>query len=127
MLAPLATEPYRLPYALTVVMPHVQISTAAAYALVQPNDRDRSDLAAVVRSNDLERWRRELVNDFEAPLLAQHPEIRTARQHLLDAGAGYAALSGSGAAVFGVFEQDADARQAAEEARAGGLRAWTSA
>lgn len=125
-LEPLADEPYHLPYALAVVMPPVQVATAEAYALVHPNDLGRSDVRAVVCSNDLDRWRRELVNDFEAPVLARHPEIREARQRLLDAGAGYAALSGSGAAVFGVFERAGDAERAVAEAEASGLRAWTS-
>ncbi|MEP0545424.1 MAG: 4-(cytidine 5'-diphospho)-2-C-methyl-D-erythritol kinase [Rhodothermales bacterium] len=127
VLEPLADEPYRLPYALTVVMPSVQVATAAAYSLVEPKVEGRPDLRDLVRSNDLERWRRDLVNDFEAPILARYPEIRAARQRLLDAGAGYAALSGSGAAVFGVFEQTANARDAATEAEAAGHRAWTSA
>lgn len=123
-LAPLASEPYRLPYALTVVMPPVRVSTAEAYGLVRPNDRARPDLGAIVRSNDLEWWRRELVNDFEAPVAARHPEIRAARQRLQEAGAGFVAMSGSGAAVFGVFEQAEDARRAAEAAEESGHRAW---
>lgn len=123
-LEPLAEDPYHLPYALAVVMPPVQISTAAAYALVQPHDRGRPNLRDVVTSNDLARWRRELVNDFEAPVLKRYPQIHRARQRLVEAGAGYAALSGSGAAVYGVFERGEDARRAAEEARRQGMTAW---
>ncbi len=126
VLEPLAAA-YRLPFALTVVMPPVQVATAAAYALVEPNDVSRPDLRSLVRSNDLARWRRDLVNDFEAPTFARYPEVRDAHRRLLDAGAGYAALSGSGAAVFGVFEHAAQARAAAAEAEARGLRTWTSA
>ncbi len=128
LLEPLGTpaEPYRLPFALAVVMPPVQVSTAEAYALVRPNDRARPALRAVVRSNDLARWRRDLVNDFEAPILARHPEVQAARQRLLDAGAGYAALSGSGAAVFGIFERQGDAERAAAEASGDGAQTWVS-
>ena len=127
VLEPLTDKPYALPGALVVVMPRVQISTVEAYGLVRPDDRDRPDLRAVVRSNDLDRWRRDLVNDFEAPILERHAEIRAVRDRLLDAGAGYAALSGSGAAVFGVFERRAEAAQAALEAESLGLPVWTSA
>lgn len=123
-LEPLASESYRLPFALTVVMPPVQVATAEAYALVRPRNQRRPDLRDLVQSNDLSRWRRELVNDFEAPILARHPEIHGARRNLLDAGAGYAALSGSGSAVFGVFERGADAERAAAAAEAVGLRVW---
>ena len=110
VLEPLADEPYRLPFALTVVMPPVQVSTATGLRSREPNEEGRPDLRALVCSNDLDRWRRELVNDFEAPILARYPEIRAVRQRLLDAGAGYAALSGSGAAVFGVFERQSEMR-----------------
>lgn len=128
ILAPLSGDdgaPYRLPFALVVAVPRVHVATAEAYRLVTPNDRDRPDLAAIVRSNDLARWRRDLVNDFEAPILARYPEVREAKGRLLDGGAGYAALSGSGAAVFGVFEREADARAAAEMLRADGCRVWS--
>lgn len=123
VLAPVG-EAYEFPFALAVVMPPVHVSTAEAYALVTPSEANRPDLRAVVASNDLERWRRELVNNFEAPILARHPEVRAVKQALEEAGAGYAALSGSGAAVFGVFEQPEAARQAAEAARVEGWQAW---
>ncbi len=118
---------YALPYALAVVMPPVTVGTAEAYGLVRPDDRGRPDLVALVRSNDLERWRAELANDFEAPILERHPEVADAKRLLEAAGAGYASLSGSGAAVFGVFEREDDARAAAEGAERRGLRTWTSA
>lgn len=124
ILEPLANESYRVPYAIAIVMPPVQIATAKAYSLVRPSRRDRPDLRAVVRSNDLERWRRELVNDFEQPILARYSEVDIAKQRLLEAGAGYAALSGSGAAVYGVFEREEDAQRVAEEARHQGTVAW---
>ena len=126
VLEPLAEPAYVMSYALTVVMPDEPIGTAEAYGLVRPDDQARPDLRAVVRSNDLDRWRRELVNDFEAPIFARYPTIRGAKRRLLDTGAGYAALSGSGAAVFGVFERADEAEAAAEAARAEGLDAWWS-
>src|SRR5690606_11016050 len=65
-LTPLLDEggrPYRLPFALVVAVPPVHVATAEAYGLVTPEDLGRSDLAAVVPSNDLDRWCAELVND----------------------------------------------------------------
>ena len=104
---------YRLPYALVVAVPPVHVSTPEAYGWVEPHAADRPDLRSVVASNDLARWRRELANDFEEPVLARHPSIRAVREQLVAAGAGYAALSGSGAAVFGVFEEAEAAEVAA--------------
>lgn len=115
-------DPYRIPFSLVVVVPGAQVSTAAAYARVQPHETGRPGLAALVRSDDLSRWRAELKNDFAPVVFAAHPEIEAARDLLMDAGAGYAALTGSGGAVFGVFADGGAAEAAAEAARQSGHR-----
>lgn len=122
-------DPYVVPYHLCVVVPQVAVSTKEAYALVTPREDRGLDsgpqlLEEVVLSNDLDRWRRELVNDFEPAVFARYPEIASVKQMLIDAGAGFAAMSGSGSAVFGVFEQDAEVTAAVEAARAQGMLAW---
>lgn len=122
LIDPATQEPYQLPFATVVVVPPVQVSTAEAYRMVRPNDTARPDLRAVVCSNDLARWRAELVNDFERPVLEAYPAVQSALDALRDAGAGYAALSGSGSAVFGVFEDATRATAAAEAARLNGHR-----
>jgi 4-diphosphocytidyl-2-C-methyl-D-erythritol kinase len=67
-------------------------------------------------------WAASLENDLEAPVVRHHPTIGRIRQDLLDAGAILAAMSGSGSAVFGVFERpDAARRTARDLARPG----WT--
>lgn len=124
LLDPTTGEDYTCPFPLVVVMPDVHVSTAEAYRGVQPNDANRPDLCAVVTSNDLERWERELVNDFEPSVFAAHPSVGALKQSLLDAGAGYVSMSGSGSAVFGVFDDKAKATAAAEAARLNGLRVW---
>ena len=115
-------HPYRCPFWLVVAVPDVHVSTAEAYGLVTPRDDNRPALAAAVVSNDLERWRAEVANDFLAPVEAAHPEIAAVRRALVAGGAGYASLSGSGSAVFGAFEREADARAAAEALP--GCRVW---
>lgn len=115
---------YTLPYPLVVAVPTVHVSTADAYRLVRPNDTNRADLAETVRSNDLDRWRCDLVNDFEAPVVAAFPALAAVRTALGDAGAAYVSMSGSGSAFFGVFEEAARAAQAAEALAASGNRVW---
>ena len=126
-LAPLVRAdgtPWRCPFALVVAVPPVHVSTAAAYALVVPDDRPRPDLAAAILSDDLGRWRREIGNDFETPVVARHPEIEAALGALAEAVAGYAAMSGSGSAVFGAFEDAAAAESAAYRLATTGCRTW---
>lgn len=113
---------YRCPFWLVVAVPPVHVGTAEAYGLVTPHDGGRPDLADAVRSNSLGRWRAELVNDFQNPVEAAHPEIADVRRALVAGGAGYASLSGSGSAVFGAFEGEAAARSAARGVA--GCRVW---
>lgn len=119
--------PYRLPFALVVAVPDVHVATPEAYGMVTPDDADRPDLAALVPSSDPARWQEALVNDFEAPICAAYPAVQAAMAMLREHGAAYAALSGSGAAVYGAFERAETARAAAAAAQDAGLRVFTDA
>ena len=98
------TTPYRLPYPVLVVVPRVQIATPQAYARVTPNDTNRPQLPALVGEGDLSDWRAALVNDFDPVVTEAHEEIAAARAWLWEEGADYVSLSGSGGAVYGIFE-----------------------
>ena len=116
---------YECPFPFVVIVPPVQVSTPEAYRMVEPRERNRPDLRAAVLSNDLDRWRADLVNDFEAPVTEAFPEIESARALLEEGGAGYVSLSGSGSAVFGAFASEEDARSAAERAASNkSYRVW---
>jgi 4-diphosphocytidyl-2-C-methyl-D-erythritol kinase len=51
-------------------------------------------------------WRDHLTNDFEDSVFALHPEIGTIKEQLYKMGATYAAMSGSGSALFGLFKEE---------------------
>lgn len=121
---PQSGAPYRFPFVLVLVVPPVHVSTAEAYGRVRPQASGRPDLSAIVASNDLARWRTGLVNDFEMPVFKAHPEVYEAKLLLLEAGAGYASLSGSGAAVYGVFDEAKEALDAVHIAQRNGHRVW---
>jgi 4-diphosphocytidyl-2-C-methyl-D-erythritol kinase len=63
---------------------------------------------------------RVLENDLERVAFSLHPEIYTAKERLQSAGAIGSLMSGSGSSVFGVFENERDARVAAEKVRDSG-------
>lgn len=106
-----------------IVRPAFGVPTADAYRwfdqerrLVKPASQAR------VRPEGWPAWAASLGNDLEAPVVRHHPTIGRIRQDLLDAGAILAAMSGSGSAVFGLFERaDAARRTARDLARPG----WT--
>ncbi len=87
-----------------VVWPGVGISTAEAFrgALPAAPPRPLADVLAL----PLSAWRGALMNDFEAALAPRFPVLAEVKAALYSAGAVYASLSGSGSAVFGVFEQE---------------------
>jgi len=55
-----------------------------------------------------------VANDFEAAVFQRHPRLRQLKRGLLRRGAAEAALAGSGSAVFGIFQNPAQARRAAQ-------------
>lgn len=98
-------------WTLLLVKPDVEVSTRDAYAGVTPQEREGEDGAALlsVIKRPVEEWQGHLTNDFEASIFPRYPEIAATRDQLLDLGATYAAMSGSGSAVFGLFRESIEA------------------
>ena len=63
-----------------------------------------SNLREVLR-RPVEEWKGVLVNDFEATVFKAHPELEAIKQSLYESGAAYAAMSGSGSAMFGIYKK----------------------
>jgi 4-diphosphocytidyl-2-C-methyl-D-erythritol kinase len=63
-----------------------------------------------------------MINDLEGPIARHHPEIDHMKLALRRAGALAAAMTGSGSAVFGLFQRRADAGLAVERLSASGWR-----
>jgi 4-diphosphocytidyl-2-C-methyl-D-erythritol kinase len=79
------------------------VSTAKAFAALTPTLPAKS--AKAIIQQPIATWKNELVNDFETPVFALFPEIAEIKQQLYQHGAVYAAMSGSGSTVFGLFEK----------------------
>ncbi|MDR1667965.1 MAG: 4-(cytidine 5'-diphospho)-2-C-methyl-D-erythritol kinase [Bacteroidales bacterium] len=105
---PLSLAPYRI----LLAKPPVAVSTAEAYARVQPV-APRHHLPDLLQLPVTE-WRRCVTNDFESPIFAVHPEIADIKRRMYDLGAVYASMSGSGSVVYGIFER-LPSRKAFEE------------
>ena len=90
-------------YFIGVVRPDIPVSTKEAFSLIRPTRPAKNCRDIVMQP--VETWREELANDFEQSVFTLHPEIGAIKQRLYDLGAVYAALSGSGSAVFGLFRE----------------------
>lgn len=91
---------------IAIVRPNIPVSTREAFSLIEPK-------ATVTKCRDIvmqpvETWRESLVNDFEKSVFAIHPEIGQIKERLYGLGAAYAAMSGSGSSVFGLFKTRPD-------------------
>lgn len=91
-------------YYIAIVKPDVAVSTREAYATITPS-KPAKCCRDIVRQ-PIETWKEELVNDFEAPVFAIHTILADIKQRLYDLGAAYAAMSGSGSALFGIFKEE---------------------
>ncbi|CAN5440397.1 4-(cytidine 5'-diphospho)-2-C-methyl-D-erythritol kinase [soil metagenome] len=91
-------------YYMVIVMPEVTVGTAEAYRWITPKVPQRS-IAEIIQL-PIQEWQGLLLNDFEEPVASRFPIIREIRESLLQHGAIYASMSGSGAAVFGIFKEE---------------------
>lgn len=89
---------------LIMIKPACGVSTKEAYSGIKP--KGCSDLCQVTQ--DRLKLFAVAENDFEETVFAVHPELAAIKKRLLDAGALYAAMSGSGSTIFGLFECDAE-------------------
>lgn len=91
---------------LALVKPDVAVSTKEAYAGIHPHYPQKNCLDVI--SQPIETWREYLVNDFEESIFKTLPVLAEVKQQLYDNGALYAAMSGSGSTIFGIFENKPD-------------------
>lgn len=96
-------------YHLVLVMPPVHVSTAEAYAGVQPASA-KYDLRSALKL-PVEEWKGLIKNDFERSVFQHHPKILGVKEALYRHGALYVSMSGSGAAVFGIFSKKPDLQE----------------
>lgn len=104
-------EPIELPLKglwLQLVKPDEGVSTREAYAGISPAVPTLSLRERLQRP--VEMWQQEVKNDFEPSVFATHPRLAAIKESLLTQGALYAAMSGSGSTLFGLFAEEPDYR-----------------
>lgn len=100
------------PRPIVVLTPNVSVSTADAYGWLAANRGAYGPEAAVLDPDSFATWEAVAgvaVNDFERVVAGHHPQIGELVDELASRDAVLAMMSGSGSAVFGVFDQAPDA------------------
>lgn len=92
-------------YQIVLVKPDIFVSTREAFSLIQPRQPEYSLEETITLP--VSEWKKRLKNDFEASVFPQYPAIGKIKDKMYENGAIYAAMSGSGSSVFGLFAPDA--------------------
>lgn len=92
-------------YHLLLVKPDIFVSTRDAFALIRPHKPEHS--LTEIASLPVEQWKEAgMSNDFEESVFTKFPAIGEIKEEFYRMGATYAAMSGSGSSVFGIFKEE---------------------
>lgn len=90
-------------YHIVLVKPDIFVSTHDAFSQIKPT-RPSVSLKEIVKQ-PIENWKDSMKNDFEESIFLKFPEVAAIKDELYDLGAVYAAMSGSGSSVYGIFKE----------------------
>lgn len=93
-------------YRVLLINPAIHVSTKEAYEGVTPKIPEKS-LRQILGLNKTQ-WQGNVKNDFETSVFIKYPKISAIKDKLINAGAIYASMSGSGSTVYGIFEKQMD-------------------
>lgn len=93
-------------YKILLVNPGIHINTGWAFSKLEPQ-KPATSLPGLV-SLPIHTWQQHILNDFEKPVTEAHPELAEIKEALLNNGAVYAAMSGSGSSFYGIFPKKPD-------------------
>ncbi len=94
-------------YKIVLINPAIHINTAWAFTKLSPAPPIKSIKQIIAQP--ITTWQKELQNNFEKPVFEKYPLIKNIKQKLYEKGAVYAAMSGSGSTVFGIFNNEVPA------------------
>jgi 4-diphosphocytidyl-2-C-methyl-D-erythritol kinase len=94
-------------YTLQIICPQIHVSTAAAFKGIKPA-RPPFNLKEI-NSLPVSDWKQHIRNDFEDSVFQLHPVLQEIKESLYAQGALYASMSGTGAALYGIFKKGTQA------------------
>lgn len=93
-------------YWIVTCFPDESSSTAEAYKYCTPDPEPEFDLEKTLTEIEVDEWRYMLANDLEQAVFPRINVAGNLKDQMYEFGAVYASMTGSGSAVYGIFEQD---------------------
>ena len=87
---------------IAIIKPPFSVNTKKAYSGILPATPSNSLLDLI--KEPVEQWKDKIINDFELSVFQKFPELRLIKQSLYELGALYSSMSGSGSAIYGIFD-----------------------
>jgi 4-diphosphocytidyl-2-C-methyl-D-erythritol kinase len=105
--------PLDIPFSILLCNPNIHVSTAWAYGRIRPGTVGKPDdlRGSVTKGMSHPEILQTLRNDFEDVVFESYPIVRQIKEEILQWGAVFAMMSGSGSTMFGFFD-NADAAEA---------------
>ena len=85
----------------------IHVSTAEAYNLINTN-QDREDMESIINNHPIDEWANYLKNDFLDIFIQKYPFVNEFINTLYDNGALYVNMSGSGSAIFAIYDKKSE-------------------
>jgi 4-diphosphocytidyl-2-C-methyl-D-erythritol kinase len=96
-------------YSILVVYPAVHSNTAEAYKGIIPT-KPKEKIEKII-SGEIKTWKNVLTNDFEKNIFTKYSALEKIKNDFYESGAIYASMSGSGSAMYGIFEKEIDEKE----------------
>ena len=97
--------PFRNPISgchILVIVSKIKVSTNDAFSWITPVES--VDCTSIVAATNYTIWQQQIMNDFEKAVFEKRPELKEIKQWHYENGAVYASMTGSGCAVYGIYE-----------------------
>lgn len=91
-------------YSFLLVHPGIHVNTAWAFSQIKPAENPTSP--DLIVQQPVEKWKDQLINDFESPVMGHYPELQEIKDKLYATGAVYASMTGSGSCFYGIYHKD---------------------
>lgn len=93
-------------YYVVLIHPGIHVNTTKAYSKITPKHAETQLVDLIEKP--IETWRNSIINDFEEIVFKEHSVLKTIKEELYSLGSVYASMSGSGSAIYGIFDRKPD-------------------